>query len=330
MADTASDPIRMTCSCGTRLKAPAHTAGRRIKCPKCAKVLDVPVPEPAEPEVDDVPEEGDPSALLEELAAQARAAPSAAQHTPADRVPCPNCSAGVSPGDATCAKCGFDLRQDRLAQLARAESAAKAKRVAGKAGRAGLGMVCSAVGALVGAGVWYSVTIATGRVFGWMACGVGVLAGAGMVAGNRGPTVTGAVFASGMGVLGIVVGKLMVFYLAIVPIGKAMLEDIDAQRIAVADLMTRDEMDKQGVHDTEREGVYRLVQPEAAKIVNAMSDEDVSRVWEDEYRDRVFEELASSDTFYKAMFGFLDVVFIILALASAYGLAGSGIVGGSQ
>ncbi|MBM3979520.1 MAG: hypothetical protein FJ304_04405 [Planctomycetes bacterium] len=39
-------PIAFDCSCGKTLRVPDEFAGRRAKCPACAAVLTVPLPEP--------------------------------------------------------------------------------------------------------------------------------------------------------------------------------------------------------------------------------------------------------------------------------------------
>jgi hypothetical protein len=46
-------PLLVSCSCGKKLRVKEELAGKRVKCPACASVLNVPVP--AEDEAEDVP-----------------------------------------------------------------------------------------------------------------------------------------------------------------------------------------------------------------------------------------------------------------------------------
>jgi hypothetical protein len=48
-------PISVVCECGAKLNAPDTSAGKRVKCPKCAAVLTVPAPEDDFEMVDDEP-----------------------------------------------------------------------------------------------------------------------------------------------------------------------------------------------------------------------------------------------------------------------------------
>ncbi len=71
-------PVIVQCACGAKLRVPDSSAGKDIKCPRCARPVAVPAPAP-----------------------------------PADASgrPCPSCGA-ANPGDAAaCTKCGFDLSE---------------------------------------------------------------------------------------------------------------------------------------------------------------------------------------------------------------------------
>lgn len=50
---TTDAPIDFTCSCGKRLKAKTHAAGRSIRCPGCGQPVIVPGPLPAADDDDD-------------------------------------------------------------------------------------------------------------------------------------------------------------------------------------------------------------------------------------------------------------------------------------
>ena len=52
-------PLLIECACGKKLKVPDELAGKKLKCPGCAKVLTAAAPRPSPPPVplDDVEEE---------------------------------------------------------------------------------------------------------------------------------------------------------------------------------------------------------------------------------------------------------------------------------
>jgi hypothetical protein len=51
-------PIRLTCDCGVTLQAKDEHAGKKTRCPKCSKILEIPAaaPPPAPPEEEYIPD----------------------------------------------------------------------------------------------------------------------------------------------------------------------------------------------------------------------------------------------------------------------------------
>ncbi len=74
-------------SCGSRFKAPAHLAGKRVRC-KCGSPIAIPVPPPP------VADELDLSAMSEGVSVET--------------APCPSCGAAMTEGAVVCMACGFN------------------------------------------------------------------------------------------------------------------------------------------------------------------------------------------------------------------------------
>ncbi len=88
-------PIRVDCaSCGKKLQVPDSTAGKRVKCPGCQAVLDVPRPGVMETE---------PAGIAESRPSRA-AVDDASEAEDSGKKPCPMCGEMIV---ATAAKCRF-------------------------------------------------------------------------------------------------------------------------------------------------------------------------------------------------------------------------------
>src|SRR4051812_18812811 len=53
-------PLSVTCQCGKRLSVPEAMAGKRVRCPVCKQIVNVPAPEPEEVAVEEVASEPEP------------------------------------------------------------------------------------------------------------------------------------------------------------------------------------------------------------------------------------------------------------------------------
>lgn len=88
------------------------------------------------------------------------------------------------------------------------EEAARAMEVFRQEQNIVMGAIYGFIAALVGAGVWAGVTIATGYQIGWIAVGVGFLVGIAVRAGGKGLDATYGVVGAVMALIGCALGNL--------------------------------------------------------------------------------------------------------------------------
>ena len=102
--DENSQRIKVTCSCQAQLLAPRKSVGKRVKCPKCSKILMVP----------------DPGSTLDRmiysLADEEYNNPPLEQQPPPPQPVatekgklCPKCNGEMTADAVFCVKCGFHL-----------------------------------------------------------------------------------------------------------------------------------------------------------------------------------------------------------------------------
>lgn len=116
------------------------------------------------------------------------------------------------PKDARiCGVCGHDPMIKTAGAAKASKAAGKVKALAAGTGRFGIGCALSAAGAFIGAGVWYGVAMGTGYEIGYIAWGVGVLAGLGMKLGYGNENLRGALAAVVFACVGIIAAKGMVY-----------------------------------------------------------------------------------------------------------------------
>ena len=209
---TEVNVISMVCACGKTLKAPATAVGKKARCRSCGNTFVVTPPEEVA-----APEEPDPDAMYE-LAEPARSAPEQTSGAV-----CPQCGAGMDGNAVLCVNCGFNTKTGKSIAVAD-------KPAAGKAGKPGkllknadkpvdymapdgslvLGVIISAVFALVASILWIAVAWLTGFAIGWIAIIIGAAAGVGMQIGHKGYSHTGGIVASLMTIFAIFVAKVVV------------------------------------------------------------------------------------------------------------------------
>lgn len=282
--------------CGKSLRVPASAAGRRAKCPRCGEAFEISAP----------PADADPAAELSGLQHGESVEPPSPVPSPAPRAPRPQ--SAVSPSD-----------------VARSVGGALTP-LAGGGSRFVLGCAGSALGAAVGAAIWFGVAHTTNYEVGWIAWGVGGLAGLGMMLGNRGGSgpIPGAVAAL-MAVLGIVSGKLLVFNTVIAPFAAAIHQDSASPREDLASMTAAENLEAQGkdesLSDEEWEKAHAAEVERIRPEIAGLSDAQV--------RDRLAERKAALEKeframagrqFFASMFGFMDIVFFALAMMTAYKL----------
>jgi hypothetical protein len=146
-------------------------------------------------------------------------------------------------GAVVCIKCGYDSRSGkRLVTEATAQKPSKSILGYGRKdknkpedrmapdGSFVLGLVLSAVFALVASLIWVGVAWLTGRNFAVIAMLIGGAAGLGMQAGHRGYSAVGGFVAAGMTILAIFAAKLTVVFIIISRAGLSF-SDLDGSKV---------------------------------------------------------------------------------------------------
>jgi hypothetical protein len=285
VTDAHSDRFTVHCpSCHSRLGVPRSAAGRKAKCPKCEHRFIIPeAASPAQPPLDTHSAE-EPHSPLEELARDEREAAAAAH--PAGlgaQTACPQCGAAMPSGARICVSCGYDVQTGRTHKVARTQPMAAA-RAAKAAGTFLLGTLFSAVGALIGAIVWCAVAIITEFEIGWIAWGLGILAGVGMRFGYRKENVRAGLVAAGIALAGIVAAKGMIVAYFLWPAYSAASSELEKDNLLRWQMrltMTDQILQSRGLtSDSADEQALDSAYAEADALLDEFSDEDVrERFW---------------------------------------------------
>jgi len=319
MADPQSTIIR--CQCGAQLRIPPGAAGKRVRCPKCeyriaipadGKPLSVetsarpgaaPVSRPA-PQRPTTPPAGaagparpaalrppppvahdESDSLLDdfmqlETAAETSAGPDLA----AKQKTCPSCKAAMTKDATICVMCGHDTSKREVAPAA--AKGRKAKAAAAGAARSGgrflVGCGLSCLGALIGAGIWFGLALATEREFGLIAILVGALAGGGMAYGNKAGSALAGWTAAFISVGGIFLAKVLIFGFVLYGLVTGDTSNIDIQREYVVLQTVEERLNEEGVwSDEQREEKWDQYHAESEAQVAAMSDAEVRTRWQE-------------------------------------------------
>jgi hypothetical protein len=123
--------------------------------------------------------------------------------------------------------------------------------------------------------------------------------------------------------LGIVAGKLMIYNFVIVPAFTGQTDDLAQQREFVATMMTLEELGNRGGADSVDEAEFDSVYASMERRVAGMSGEQVREAAKRYRQD-------APEVSFAIMFELLDIVFIGLALVTAFRLAGSGFTAGGD
>ncbi len=330
MSDAIAGKIVVQCeSCAAAFRVPANAAGKRGKCPKCGAGFTVPAPEeePATASGDDL------FAGLDTGAAASVAAPLVASR------PCASCGAAL-PGDAiVCTRCGYNSKTGRQAGASGALGGAGAA-VAGALGGAArlggpfmLGTLLSAAAAAIGAAVWCLIAWKTGYEVGPVAWGIGLLCGAAMFVGYRDTSTLAGLVAAGMAALGICAGKAGFLYFIFGGLGtdfsrpprELVTESIAADKVMeTLENLSLSEEASDAEWEAAEAKAEKQAQADAKKEVAAMTDEQINQ----QIREMRDAEWQFKKQVYFSTFGFVDILFFGLAIASAFGIAVKGFGGG--
>lgn len=211
-------------------------------------------------------------------------------------------------------------------------------------------LIGAAVGGLVGAAIWAAVAFYTNFEIGWIAWGIGVLAGFGAMAGAKGEgdLATGGLAAIAA-LAGVGLGKFGAIHFAVdkemnSPAFQAHLNVTDEDMIVVyADQVVEEwETANKAVNwpqnvipeEAQAEADYpKPVWAEAKKRWTGLnaSEQETARNEQTDYRKQMTEFVRASikGEAFKESFGPFDILWAVLALASAFGI-GRGAGGGDD
>ncbi|MBN2561385.1 MAG: hypothetical protein JXQ75_10695 [Phycisphaerae bacterium] len=354
-AETPQDHIVVQCPCGAKLRVRAAAIGKKTRCPKCDGIVAItaPAPGPATPAPASPLDHG--HGLLDESPQHEQTTKDAPSRRMSAAKACPNCGVPTAADARLCIACGYDIEKECQREVvvtpASGGAGALATQMAKSAGTFVVGSVLSLVGALIGGAVWFAVVWYLNAEVGYIAWGVGVLAGAGMLVGSRSPSAKAGVVAAGMSAVGIVAAKAAIFFLVIVVVLSGDTDDIDLQRQFVAsrmsdEILTERGIDPESLNDEEWGTAADSAWDEAERRVTRMSDQEVRAKWQ-EYRDQDAamaaaegdspagkepgEEVGFTETatallpvFFSTQFGVFDILWFLLALGSAFKIASAG------
>lgn len=334
MQQAGDDKIVVGCSaCAARFRVPAGAVGKRGKCPKCGAEFRVQAPAAPAPE----PAGGDDDDLLAGLASG-----TAVANRPAATRACPSCSGTIPASVGICPLCkksvlGGDFGGGASAAVGAAKAAAGAlSGVAALGGPMVLGCILSTAGAVVGGLIWGAVAYYGQAESAWIAWGVGGLAGVGMHAGLRRYDSTGGVLAAGIATLAIVCAKYAVFSLVVTQGVMSSLAIRDAGAVSPREELTHMAADQtmQPVPDSvpqhrwekEYKRLHELAYKEVKPEIDTLSDAEVNEALAEAKAERA-AALASlpKAEFFKAMFGLFDIIFVALAIGTAYRVGANGL-----
>ncbi len=290
MPTSDPDQVKIRCECGAGLRLPAKALGRKVKCPKCQRAF---VATSGEHPASAAAPADDLSSMMQELAAAEKKSAAVAQPDRASSAPaptaCPLCGKPLEAGAVLCTGCGYDARTGRRLSSAKV-SVPVAARFAKLAGTFLFGCVLSAIGAGIGAILWVVIAAVTMCEIGWIAWGLGALAGTGMALGYRRYTPRAGAVAAIIAALAILASKAAVFVLVLYIVATGDTDNVGMQRLLVTDRLANEHLDQRGVHDEKaRQDQWEDAWKSAEKKVAKMSDQEV-RSRAESYREAVTKD----------------------------------------
>ena len=231
-----------------------------------------------------------------------------------------------------------------------------AQRISRRAGELLVGTALCLLGAAIGVAIWSLIAYKTGYTIGWIAWGLGALAGLGMYVGHRDFSPLAGLIAAGVSLVGVFAAKLIVFWLVVYGVVTGHSSNSDVRRAALAFRMAAESLFQEGIepNDPQWEQLWDGAFADAERSVKSLSDEDVQTRL-DEYleAERAYaQEMAAANPeaaaqpvsasevvtavaaesgtgsflgfFFTSMFRLRDLLFIFLAVASAYRMGAYG------
>ncbi len=306
-------PISFECEvCGATLKARAAAIGKRVRCKSCGGIQTVPEP----PEPGGVGDDDVWGALAEGQAVQLAPADDSTTGRP-----CPSCGGSMPGGGTLCTACGYNIQTGIAAAPSVTRDPTTAQRSSegflNKLGvRVILGCGLSIIAAGLGTILWIVVLALTGYESGFVAWGIGGLAGLGMALGFRGvhplAGIGAALFATG----GILIAKMIMVLVILAPSLMYAVDETLPPRQALTEHLAN-----RAFWDDPEDRPPEAHQAEAMARVAEMTDEEVLEELD------VARDYASSQTGGATIgdvFGLIDLLFFGLAIITAYRLGARG------
>ncbi len=305
---TAAQPEKITikCKCGGRFRVPATAVGKKVKCPKCNEVVRISAPRPKVAPVPTPLSEDDD--FLSSLGEQESEADALGPPLPA-----------IAP------------RPRPTSQRGAQAAAGLASGLAKSTGAFAMGVILSAVGGFVGGLVWYLIAVGTDYEIGYVALGVGFLAGAGMIVGYRQANAKAGLVAALIAVAAILGAKFTIFTMAIDAYEQTYRQSGEYQTNIVQSFMSSEILAADGI-DAEKstDEQWDAAWAKAEEPVAAMSEEEVRAAYEEiAANNEIPTQVGATDRASGLMstLGPFDALWLLLAIAAAWRLGNNGFSG---
>ena len=337
-----SERITVHCpSCNKKMTLPVLAAGRKAQCPVCEERFTVSAPVAgSKPVSQPVPAEDDESSLFSVLA-DAESHGQTLAEQPA--LPTDFKVREVKPLKPEAAEGrASSSGEQRTGAHGKAEKAPAAERSYSAMESLVKGCAFSGAGALIGALVWYGVAKAFSIELGYIAWGLGVLAGIGMHIGIKNESALAGFLAALFALGGIVAGKTMYVAWVLVPMvqGEIVKEmnSIENQRSVLIDQESSKILKARNINpDEANEAQGEAAYKEAKARVGKLSDEEVRQQFKSYTEEQAKVGSGSQPVrslkdiptgvlvlLVGLMFGFKDLIFVILGMATAFKLGYDG------
>jgi hypothetical protein len=264
------------------------------------------------------PVEDDPlDAMYDFAEVEAKAAPKAQVADAAAR--CPGCAAPLAPGAVLCVNCGYNLKTGakvaasgvpmpaapmRPGAARPLPSSKKPVDMMAPQGVFVVGLVLSAAfavgGVIAGVGVSYLVYMWTGFDLFFFSIIIGVLAGVGMVMGQKGYSKLGGLTAAGISFVAILIARILVLLIVLLPRSHGLLAsdsstDASDYDDRVVETLTNENLKAAGVADPEDATDEQQESAEKAAVakLKGMSKKDYDALVTKTHADADNDELVS-------------------------------------
>ncbi len=268
------EKIKLCCAeCGAKVRTAPKMAGKMFRCPKCGETARFePVQPPTQPEA--------PQPLSDSSA-------------------CPSCQAVVEADDVICTRCGHNLKLGfNVKTIDRAQVAE----------RFGIALGVGTLAAFLAGALWAGIVVITKTQIGWVAIGVGFIAGIGiaMTTTERGPRITAA--AGGTAVAGILIGKILMVSWAIGPlIVPTVMDDPDFVAASILyDVIDGDEDALEQLDEKKFEERVLALRKDREALKQVVTRYVEYRVSQMSYLERI-----------KGSSSFYDLLWMLLAIGAA-------------